>query len=181
MYKVKSIYKVGVFILALMIVGLIAQKNVSAQFLIPPPAPSLFFTNPFGVLPFLPTRSLSVVTGGGGAAVDGIWNGIWLSFVKFDGGPINLTLITDPVTGLIKGTAVLVYNKLIPIPIGVSGDFLPLSTTTFKLTGSYLDILTGELYTLTMTCNILAIGVMDGTFSIVSLKSIDYGSFYATL
>ncbi|MGA1825992.1 MAG: hypothetical protein ACMUIP_15155 [bacterium] len=171
----KNIYfrKLAVFLLAFATIAFVMQKNASAQFA------------PFGFLPapwLSPIRTASVVTGGGAVpAVDGLWNGIWLSFVKFDGGLLDMILITDPITGLINGTVSLVYNRLIPIPIDVSGAFLPLSTTTFELKGSYLDIVTGDLYTLTMTCNLLAPNVLDGTFSIVSLRSIDYGSFYATL
>ncbi|MGA1869039.1 MAG: hypothetical protein ACMUJM_10890 [bacterium] len=168
----KYFLKVGVFLLAFITIGLIMQKNVSAQ-IFP-------FFSPFPTLGF-PLRTGYVVTGGGAATVDGIWSGIWLSLVKFDGGILELVLITDPITGLITGTAALVGSKLIPIPINVTGSFLLGSTTTFELTGSYLDILTGDLYTLTITANILTTGVIDGTFSIISLKSVDYGRFYATL
>ncbi|MGA1824921.1 MAG: hypothetical protein ACMUIP_09670 [bacterium] len=170
--KHKYYNKLIIFLLAFIALGIIAHGNVSAQFFYP------LYPAPFFLFPY---RSAAVVTGGTTAVVDGIWNGIWLSFDKFNGGILDMTLLTDPLTGAITGTLSLLYNNLIPIPINVSGAFLPLSTTTFELKGSYLDIVSGELYTLTMTCNLIAPDIVNGNYSIVSLKSIDFGTFYAKL
>lgn len=169
--KNKNYNKLIIFLLVFIAIGMIGHRTVSAQFIYPP----------LPIFGFSPLRTAAVVTGGGTAVVDGIWQGIWLSFNKFNGGILDMTLLTDPLTGAITGTLSLLYNNLIPIPINVSGAFLPLSTTTFELKGSYLDIVTGELYTLTMTCNLIALDVVNGNYSIVSLKSIDFGTFYATL
>ncbi|MGA1826236.1 MAG: hypothetical protein ACMUIP_16390 [bacterium] len=175
---------------------LIIQKNTSAQNVFTPfdlwfspftPTSQIFFPlfDPFASgFPISRTASvLTTTTGGGGAAtaVVGIWNGTWLSLIKFNGGLLNLILNQDPITGQIVGTASFILNKLIPIPVNVVGTFLPGITTVLELTGAYLDILSGTLYTLNMTCNIIAVGVMDGTYSILSLKSTDFGTFNATL
>ena len=62
--KGKYFLRFGVFLLALMTIFLVMQKNVSAQF-IPWYQPAFFF-NPF-------LRSAAVVTGGGAVpAVDGL-------------------------------------------------------------------------------------------------------------
>lgn len=196
MKRKRNFFKVSVVLLALAICFFM-QKNVSAQNLINPINlwfspfnPTVLTFNPI-FDPFLPglpiARTASVLTtttgGGGGAAaaVIGIWNGTWLSLVKFNGGLLNLILNQDPLTGQIIGTASFILNKLLPIPVNVTGTFLLGTTTVLELTGAYFDILSGTLYTLNMTCNILAPGVMDGTYSIISIKSIDYGTFNATL
>ncbi|MGA1871265.1 MAG: hypothetical protein ACMUJM_22275 [bacterium] len=181
--------------LSALLICLIMQKNTSAQNLFTPldlwfspfnPTSQIFIPlfNPlFPGLPITRTASALTTTTGGGAAaaVIGIWNGTWLSLIKFNGGLLTLILGQDPLTGQIVGTASFILNKLLPIPVDVIGTFLPGVTTVLELTGAYLDILSGTLYTLNMTCNIIAPGVMDGTYSIISLKSTDFGTFNATL
>jgi hypothetical protein len=197
MKKERLIFKLGIVILIIMLIGFAMKKNASAQVPINPLSfgfftPSPFFfpfnTAPSAVNPFLwdlPfARTASVVTpttgGGAAAAVVGIWNGTWLSFIRFDGGLLNMVLNLDPLTGQIVGTVTLILNRLIPIPVNVTGTFLA-TTSILELTGAYFDIASGTLYTLTMTGNIIAPGVMDGTYSIISLKSTDFGAFNATL
>ncbi|MGA1867767.1 MAG: hypothetical protein ACMUJM_04390 [bacterium] len=196
MKKGRLIFTLGILIVFITLIGFTMQKNASAQVPIDPSilgffTPSPFFS-PFSSVPtaFSPflwnlpiARTASVVTGttgGSAAAVAGIWSGTWLSLVRFDGGLLNMVLTVDPVTGQIIGTVSLILNRLIPIPVDVTGTFLA-TTSILELTGAYLDIVSGTLYTLTMTGNLIAPGVMDGTYSIVSIKSTDFGSFNALL
>lgn len=194
MKRKRKFFKLCLFF-SVLLFCLIIQKNTSAQNLFTPfdlwfspfiPTSQMFIPlfDPLAAsFPITRTASALTTTTGGGAAtaVVGIWNGTWLSLIKFNGGLLTLILNLDPLTGQIVGTASFILNKLLPIPVNVVGTFLPGTTTILELTGAYFDILSGTLYTLNMTCNIIAVGVMDGTYSILSLKSTDFGTFNATL
>jgi len=99
---------------------------------------------------------------------------------------MNLTLSQNTTTGAVTGTASLILNKLVPLPVTVSGTFL--GGTTFTLTGIFTDyqlalsglVLVPIDYTVTLNCTITSATTMSGTYSIISLKESDFGSFNVT-
>jgi len=66
----------------------------------------------------------------------GTWSGTWLSYITLKGGIANFNLVYDPLTLTVSGTAGLLLNKPIPVPISVTGSN---TATGFTLTGSYFD------------------------------------------
>jgi len=116
------------------------------------------------------------------------WSGIWASLLSTSQlGPMNLTLSQNTVTGAVTGTASLFLNKLIPLPVTVSGVFL--GGTSFTVTGVYTSfslalsglIIVPTNYTLSLTCTLTSPTTMNGTYSILSIKETDFGGFNLTL
>lgn len=169
--------------------------------IIPPIAPTPATFAPTPVAP-LPTAAISALTfsipitfgglpTGGAAAVAPVitsWSGLWVSILSSSQlGPMSLSLSQNTVTGAVTGTASLILNKLIPVPVTVSGTFL--GGTTFSLTGVFTDFqpaISGLLlipidYTLTLNCTITGTTTMSGNYSILSVKENDIGSFNLNL
>ena len=111
------------------------------------------------------TPSLPAVGGGGGTLPDptGSWRGTWLSYINLKGGIANFNLIYDPLTLTVSGTAALLLNKLIPIPINVSGVNTAAGVT---LTGTYFDPTKLVTYYAEFTCILVSPVFITGDYSI---------------
>jgi hypothetical protein len=110
----------------------------------------------------------------------GTWSGTWLSYITLKGGIANFSLLYDPLTLTVGGTAGLLANKLIPIPINVSGLN---SATGFTLTGSYLDPISLVTYYASYSCTLVSPSFMTGSYIIhdaLYLQS-DTGEFNLSL
>ncbi|MGA1824545.1 MAG: hypothetical protein ACMUIP_07745 [bacterium] len=145
--------------------------------LAPPPPPPPIPTQTFSalVVPVIPPPVSTVV-----AEQAGIWDGTWFSLLKTTAGPMKLDLVENPATGL-SGTAFLVDNKLIPVPVDVTG-LTPVSDF-FTLEGSYFNITNGVTYTLELQCTLISESHMSGTYYISKVGALkdDYGEFNLTL
>jgi len=110
----------------------------------------------------------------------GTWNGTYLSYINLKGGIASFALTYNTLTYAITGTAGLYLNKLIPIPIPVSGLN---SATGFTLTGTYFDILKLKLYYASYACTLITPSYMTGTYIIHDALYLetDTGSFNLSL
>jgi len=110
----------------------------------------------------------------------GTWNGTYLSYITLKGGIASFVLTYNPLTLTVSGTAGLLLNKLIPLPIPVSG----LNTATgFTLTGTYFDILKLKYYYASYSCTLVSPSYLTGTYLIhdaLYLES-DTGNFNLSL
>ena len=126
-----------------------------------------------------PTRTpaaLTTLSGGGGVTPAGIWSGTYLSYISLKGGICNMNLLYNSLTRTVTGTAGLLLNKLIPLPINVSGLYLG---SPFTLSGSYFDLTSLVTYYEDLTCTLVSASFMTGTYLIhdaLYLKS-DAGEF----
>jgi hypothetical protein len=146
----------------------------------------------------LPTAAISALSfflpstfGGGTTAIAPVitnWSGLWFSLLNSNElGPMSLSLSQNTVTGAVTGTASLILNKLLPLPVTVSGTFL--GGTAFSLTGVFTDFqpALGGLflipidYTLTLNCNLTSATTMSGNYTIVSIKENGIGTFNLNL
>ena len=128
------------------------------------------------------TTSVSTVSGGGGGLPDptGSWSGTWLSYINLKGGIANFNLIYDPLTLTVSGTAALLLNKLIPIPISVSGVN---TAAGVVLSGSFFDPTKLVTYYAEFTCVLVSPLFITGDYSIhdaLFLES-DIGEFNLNL
>lgn len=143
-----------------------------------------------GSTPLLePTRTPAALTsltttllsgGGGGLSPAGTWSGTWLSYISLKGGICNMNLLYNSLTRTVTGTAGLLLNKLIPLPINVSGLYLG---SPFTLSGSYFDLTSLVTYYEDLTCTLVTASYMTGTYLIhdaLYLKS-DTGNFNVNL
>jgi len=164
--------------------------------LLPPPtlaipAPTAAISALSFLLPSIYTSLPSTITGGGTVAVAPVitnWSGLWISLLNTSQlGPMSLTLSQNTTTGATTGTLSLILNKLVPLPVTVSGVFL--GGTTLTLTGVFTDYqlaLSGLIiipvnYNVTLNCTITSATTMSGTYSILSLKENDFGNFNISL
>ena len=142
---------------------------------------SLLVRQPQVLLPGT-TTPVTAIGGGGGTLPDptGSWSGTWLSYINLKGGIATFNLIYDPLTLTVSGTAALLLNKLIPIPINVSGVN---TATGFVLTGSYLDPVKLVTYYAEFTCTLVSPLFITGDYTIhdaLFLES-DIGEFNVNL
>jgi len=127
------------------------------------------------------TTSLPAVGGGGGLPdPTGAWSGTWLSYINLKGGIANFNLIYDPLTLTVSGTAALLLNKLIPIPISVSGVN---TAAGVVLSGSFFDPTKLVTYYADFTCVLVSPLFITGDYTIhdaLFLES-DIGEFNLNL
>ncbi|MGA1825451.1 MAG: hypothetical protein ACMUIP_12400 [bacterium] len=159
------------------------------------PPPTLIAPVPTAAVSAL-TSLLSFTTFGGSSTVSTTtvapvitnWSGLWFSLLSTSQlGPMNLSLSQNTVTGAVTGTASLVLNKLVPLPVTVSGTFL--GGTAFTVSGIFTDYqlaISGLFlipidYTLTLNCTITSATTMSGTYTITSIKENDVGNFNLNL
>jgi hypothetical protein len=106
----------------------------------------------------------------------GTWSGTWLSYIALKGGIANFNLVYDPLTLTVAGTAGLLLNKLIPVPISVTG----LNTATgFTLTGSYFDPVSLTTFHAECNCTLVSPTYLTGHYLIhdVLYVQTDAGEF----
>jgi hypothetical protein len=126
--------------------------------------------------------STLLLSGGGGGLLNptGTWSGTYLSYISLKGGICTMNLLYNTLTRTVSGTAGLLLNKLIPIPINVSGLYL---ASPFTLSGSFFDPVSLITYYEDLTCTLLTASAMTGTYLIhdaLYLKS-DTGNFNVSL
>ncbi|MEW5802349.1 MAG: hypothetical protein AB1847_09630 [bacterium] len=93
----------------------------------------------------------------------GSWLGTWVSYISLKSGTANFQLLYTPGTLVISGTAGLLLNKLVPIPINVSGIN---SATGFTLEGTYFNLTTLTNLTVSYTCTLSTPSFITGTYLI---------------
>ncbi|MEW6379827.1 MAG: hypothetical protein AB1611_09490 [bacterium] len=93
----------------------------------------------------------------------GSWSGTWVSYVSLKSGVADFQLLYTPGTLVVSGTAGLLLNKLVPVPISVSGLN---SATGFTLTGTYFDLNALVNYTVDYTCTLSSPSFITGTYII---------------
>jgi len=93
----------------------------------------------------------------------GSWSGTWVSYVTLNSGTADFQLLYTPGTLTISGTAGLLLNKLVPVPISVSGLN---SATGFTLTGTYFDLAKLVTYTVDYSCTLTSPSFITGTYTI---------------
>jgi len=93
----------------------------------------------------------------------GSWSGTWLSYITLKGGIANFNLVYDPLTLTVSGTAGLLLNKLIPVPISVTGVN---TATGFTLTGSYFDPVSLTTFYAEYTCTLVSPTFLTGDYLI---------------
>jgi len=93
----------------------------------------------------------------------GRWSGTWLSYITLKDGIASFDLVYDPLTLTVSGTAGLLLNELIPVPISVTG----LNTATgFTLTGSYFDPVSLTTFYAEYNCTLVSSTYLTGDYSI---------------
>jgi hypothetical protein len=93
----------------------------------------------------------------------GSWLGSWVSYVSLNSGTANFQLIYTQGTLVITGTAGLLLNKLVPVPINVTGTN---GLTSFTLSGSYFDLKSLTSYSVSYTCSLSTTTFITGTYLI---------------
>ena len=97
---------------------------------------------------------------------------------------MTMNIALDPLTDFIFGSAGLILNKIIPIPISVSGAN---AAPTFTLLGNYFDLQTFITYTMELYCTLtpaagLIPATIEGDYAIhdALFLKFDYGFFTIT-
>jgi len=93
----------------------------------------------------------------------GSWLGSWVSYVSLNSGTANFQLLYTQGTLAITGTAGLLLNKLVPVPINVTGTN---GLTSFTLSGSYFDLKSLTSYSVSYTCSLSTTTFITGTYLI---------------
>ena len=93
----------------------------------------------------------------------GIGSGTWLSYITLKGGLANFNLVYDPLTLTISGTAGLLLNNLIPVPISVTGSN---TANGFTLTGSFFDPVRLTTFYAEYNCTLVSPTFLAGDYSI---------------
>jgi hypothetical protein len=93
----------------------------------------------------------------------GSWLGTWVSYVSLTNGGANFQLLYTPGTLSITGTAGLLLNKLVPVPITITGIN---GLTGFTLSGTYFDLQSLTSYSISYTCSLSTATFITGTYLI---------------
>jgi len=96
----------------------------------------------------------------------GSWLGSWVSYVSLTSGTANFQLLYTPGTLAITGTAGLLLNKLVPVPINVTGTN---GLTGFTLSGTYFDLKSLTSYSVSYTCSLSTTTFITGSYLIHDL------------
>ncbi|MGA1875783.1 MAG: hypothetical protein ACMUIA_09255 [bacterium] len=136
-----------------------------------------------GSLPLLPRTAISPFASPVIAAEQaGSWEGQWSSSVKNQSGSMTLDLVESPASGGLSGTCIMLLNKLIPVPVDVSGALGP-EAVEFILTGTFVNLVNSTEYTLTLTFTLLSPESISGKYIVhdVLYTKADIGEFTLSL
>ena len=112
----------------------------------------------------------------------GSWEGQWSSSVKNQSGSMTMELVKNPVSGELSGTCTMLSNRLIPVPVDVSGGLDP-ETGDFILTGTFLTLVNSTEFSLTLKFTLLSPESISGKYIVhdTLYSKSDIGEFTLSL